>query len=234
MTRAAESDWSGAVAAFDVAVRVGDAVTDLDVLGNLGNAALQLGDDAAQQHFYALGLSRAREAGAVMARGLRAAATVLRPPRGRRLVGRAQLRGRGARARPRASGHARSPLPPLAWLTLLAALQGRPEYDDRLRELEEVAGAHPLGILTDPVHDLTRWAKGSPRHRRLGHLRSPAPPAPAARARPSPGWLPSTGSTPPSAPTNPSWPAAGSRSSPGSPSPPAGPGRWPPSPTAAP
>jgi DNA-binding CsgD family transcriptional regulator len=51
--------------------------------------------------------------------------------------------------------------PPLAWLTLLAALQGLPAYDDRLREAEEVAEAHPLGILTDPVHDLIRWAKGS-------------------------------------------------------------------------
>ena len=37
------------------------------MLGNLGNAALQLGDDDAQQHFYAYALSRAREAGAVMA-----------------------------------------------------------------------------------------------------------------------------------------------------------------------
>ena len=26
--------------------------------------------------------------------------------------------------------------------------------------LEELVAAHPLGILTDPVHDLTRWAKG--------------------------------------------------------------------------
>ena len=66
MTRVAGTDWSGAVAALDVALRAGDAVADLDVLGNLGNSALQLGDDAAQQHFYALGLSRAREAGAVM------------------------------------------------------------------------------------------------------------------------------------------------------------------------
>ena len=37
------------------------------MLGNLGNAALQLGDDDAQQRFYSLALSRAREAGAVMA-----------------------------------------------------------------------------------------------------------------------------------------------------------------------
>ena len=37
------------------------------MLWNLGNAALQLGDDAAQQHFYSYALSRAREAGAVTA-----------------------------------------------------------------------------------------------------------------------------------------------------------------------
>ena len=37
------------------------------MLWNLANAALQLGDDAAQQHFYSNALSRAREAGAVTA-----------------------------------------------------------------------------------------------------------------------------------------------------------------------
>ena len=65
--RAAEGDWSAAVAALDLALATGEEVTDLDVLGNLGNAALQLGDDDAQQRFYTLALSRAREAGAVMA-----------------------------------------------------------------------------------------------------------------------------------------------------------------------
>ena len=37
------------------------------MLGNLGNAALQLGDDDAQQRFYTLALSRARDRGAVTA-----------------------------------------------------------------------------------------------------------------------------------------------------------------------
>jgi hypothetical protein len=50
--------------------------------------------------------------------------------------------------------------PPLAWLALLAALQDRDDYDHRLTRLEELVAKHPLGILTDPVHDLTRWAKG--------------------------------------------------------------------------
>ena len=66
-----------------------------------------------------------------------------------------------------------------------------------------VVAAHPLGILTDPVHDLTRWAKGVPRRRRRRHLRRPAPPAPAPAPRRWRGWPPPSASTPPSAPTRP-------------------------------
>ena len=160
MTRAAETDWSGAVAALDVAVRAGDEVSDLDVLGNLGNSALQLGDDAAQQHFYALGLSRAREAGAVMG----VVYALQRLCFGHLVAGEwSAVRSCAgeALALARSVGPRALTAPPLAWLALLAALQGLPEYDDRLREAEEVAEAHPLGILTDPVQDLLRWAKGS-------------------------------------------------------------------------
>jgi DNA-binding CsgD family transcriptional regulator len=160
MARAAASDWSGAVTAFDGAVRAGEAVSDLDVLGNLGNAALQLGDDAAQQHFYTLGLSRAREAGAVMA----VVYALQRLCFGHLVAGEwSALRSCADEALALAQGVGPRALtaPPLAWLALLAALQGRPEYDDRLREAEDVATAHPLGILTDPVHDLIRWAKGT-------------------------------------------------------------------------
>jgi DNA-binding CsgD family transcriptional regulator len=51
--------------------------------------------------------------------------------------------------------------PSLAWLALLAALQGRDDYESLLADLDEVVATHRLGILTDPVHDLTRWAKGA-------------------------------------------------------------------------
>jgi hypothetical protein len=44
-------------------------------------------------------------------------------------------------------------------LTLLAALQGDSDYDSLQTELEHVVLSQPLGILTDPVHDLTQWAK---------------------------------------------------------------------------
>ena len=46
---------------------LGEDVDDRDVLWNLGNAALQLGDDDGQQRFYSYALSRAREAGAATA-----------------------------------------------------------------------------------------------------------------------------------------------------------------------
>jgi DNA-binding CsgD family transcriptional regulator len=49
--------------------------------------------------------------------------------------------------------------PPTAWLALLAAIQNSDEYDGLLARLEGSVNA-PLGILTDPVHDLARWAKG--------------------------------------------------------------------------
>ena len=45
MTLAAEGDWAAAVAGPGRRLRVGEEVDDRDVLWNLGNAALQLGDD---------------------------------------------------------------------------------------------------------------------------------------------------------------------------------------------
>jgi DNA-binding CsgD family transcriptional regulator len=160
MSRAAEADWRAAVAALDVALRTGDEVTDLDVLGNLGNAALQLGDDQAQQHFYSLTLARAREAGAAMP----VVYALHRLCFGYLVAGDwAAVRGSAEEALTLATSMGQRALtaPPMAWLTLLAAHQRRNDYDTILAELDEVVAAHPLGILTDPVHDLTRWAKGA-------------------------------------------------------------------------
>lgn len=160
MTRAGNGDWATAVTALDAALASGDAVDDLDVLGNLGNAALQLGDEDAQQHFYTLTLSRARDAGAVM--------TVVYALH--RLCFGFLVAGDWAAVRSSAEealalvesvGQRALRAPALAWLTLLAALQGRDDYDALLADLDEVVATYPLGILADPVHDLTRWAKGA-------------------------------------------------------------------------
>ena len=160
MTLAARGDWADAVTALDRAVAHGDAVDDVDVLGNLGNAALQLGDDDAQQHFYALALSRAREAGAVMV----VIYALQRLCFGYLVAGDwAAVRSCAVEALELGTSLRQRALtaPPLAWLTLLAALQGRDDYDGLLADLDEVVAAYPLGILTDPVHDLTRWARGA-------------------------------------------------------------------------
>jgi DNA-binding CsgD family transcriptional regulator len=50
---------------------------------------------------------------------------------------------------------------PMAWLTLLAALQGRSDYAERLAEVQEIAASHRLGILTVPVRDLVHWAEAT-------------------------------------------------------------------------
>ena len=160
MTLAARGDWAEAVTALDVAVAHGDAVDDVDVLGNLGNAALQLGDDDAQQHFYGVALSRAREAGAVMV----VIYALQRLCFGHLVAGDwAAVRSCAVEALELGTSLRQRALtaPPLAWLTLLAALQGRDDYDGLLADLDEVVAAYPLGILTDPVHDLTRWARGA-------------------------------------------------------------------------
>jgi DNA-binding CsgD family transcriptional regulator len=57
-------------------------------------------------------------------------------------------------------GHPAMTTPPTAWLALLAAVQGRDDYDELLLRAEEGA-SHPLGILADPVHDVLRWAKAA-------------------------------------------------------------------------
>jgi len=50
---------------------------------------------------------------------------------------------------------------PLALQTLLAARQGKPDYDTLLAQVEAVAATQQLGILADPLRDVTGWAKGT-------------------------------------------------------------------------
>ena len=159
MTYAAEKDPSKAIACLRVAFEVGVDVDDLDVLGNLGNAALHVGDDEAAHRFYELMLSRARARGTAMA--------VIYALQ--RLCFGHFVRGDLASVRRAADealalGHSLNQpavtASPLAWLTLLAAVQARDDYGTLLEQLEDVATSQPLGILADPVHDVTRWAKG--------------------------------------------------------------------------
>ena len=159
-THVAGGHWSAAAESLDLALRTGEQVDDRDVLWNLGNAALQLGDDDAQRRFYGYALARAREAGAITA-----VVYCLQ-----RLCFSSYLAGDLVAARSNAEeavaladgiGQPALTALPMGCLTLLAAVQGRDDYDALLLRLEDLATSYPLGILTDPVHDMTRWAKGA-------------------------------------------------------------------------
>jgi DNA-binding CsgD family transcriptional regulator len=160
LTASAANDWVRAAATFERAVEVGRQVEDVDVLGNLGNTALNLGDDDAARFFYSTMVSSARELGAGMAviYGMERLAFAQFPS------GQWQsLRSAVDEALTLAHSVGQPTLTaaPLAWLTLLDALVGGEDFDQHLTMLEAVAARYPLGILTDPVHDLTRWAKGA-------------------------------------------------------------------------
>jgi DNA-binding CsgD family transcriptional regulator len=133
-------------------------VGDREVLWNLGNAALQLGADDAQRHFYDLALSRAREAGAVTA----VVYALERLCFSHYLagdVGSARSAADEALSLASSVGQPALTALPTAWLTLLSALQGREDYDDLLDRLEQVVARNQLGILAGPVHDVARWAR---------------------------------------------------------------------------
>jgi len=159
LTASAEGDWAHAVTALERAMAAGRQVEDLDVLGNLGNTALSLGDDEGALFSYSTMVSGARESGAGMVvYGLERVAFA------QFLAGRwAAVRSSVDEALTLARGVGQPTLTaaPLAWLALLAALAGTDDYAHHLARLEAVVATQPLGVLTDPLHDVTRWAKGT-------------------------------------------------------------------------
>jgi DNA-binding CsgD family transcriptional regulator/tetratricopeptide (TPR) repeat protein len=160
LTASAEHDWARATATLDRALDAGRQVEDLDVMGNLGNAALHLGHDDGAQHNYSAMVSAARELGAgmVVIYGLERLAFAQFPAAPWTTV---RSCADEALTLARSVGQPTLAAAPLAWLALLAALTGSDDYEHHLAEAEKVVAQHPLGILTDPVHDLTRWAKGT-------------------------------------------------------------------------
>lgn len=181
MTLVAEAGGAGAVEAADLAFELGEDVDDRDVLWNLGNVALQLGDDARQLRFYSFALSRAREAGAATA----VAYCLQRLCFAHWATGdHVALRTSAEEAVSLGTSIGQPALTalPTAWLVVLAAQQDRDDHDELLQRLEGLVAAHRLGITADPVHDLTRWATGiraagsgdaAGAHHQLARLRLP-------------------------------------------------------------
>ena len=168
MTCTAGGDLRGACDALRTAAIIGVEVDDREVLWNIGNCALHLGDDDIQSQSYSVALSRARDAGAVTA-----VVYALQRLCFSNFVAGDMLAVRTNAEEALALGEtlhqSAMTTPPLAWLALLAALQGTDDYDGLLSKVEDGVAQAPLGILADPVHDLLRWAQGT-RAAALGDL----------------------------------------------------------------
>lgn len=160
MSHAGQSDWPAALESGRAAFEAGDSVDDADVLGNLGNVALAVGADEEQRRFYERMLSRSREQGAALS-----VIYALDRLGFSHIVGGdlAALRSASEECLSLSASVSQPALSalPRAWLALLAALQGHDDVEVRLTELDAVLAAHPLGILSDPVHDVMRWARGA-------------------------------------------------------------------------
>jgi DNA-binding CsgD family transcriptional regulator len=151
-------DWGGAITALRTALADGMATDDRAVWANLGNMALHLGDDAAHRSFFTAILAAARTDGAVM--------EVLYALH--RLCFSQYAAGDWAAVRrsadeavslARSIGQPAQTGTPLAWLTLLAALQGRADYDELLDTATGLLAARRLGVMDGFVADVLRWAR---------------------------------------------------------------------------
>ena len=161
LTHASANEWAPALVSLRAAMDAGADVDDLYLLSHLGNTALHLGDEEAHRRCFTAMVAGSRDAGAAML-------VLYALPRlgfTQLVTGQwAALRSSAEEALALSVSAGQRPLGavPLGWLTLLAALQGRPaaEYDPLLAELDSAAD-QPLGVLADPVHDLMRWAQGT-------------------------------------------------------------------------
>jgi DNA-binding CsgD family transcriptional regulator len=160
LTATGDKDWARAMAGLERALAAGRDVEDLDVMGNLGNTALHLGHDEGARFYYSAMVSTARHAGAgmVVIYALERLAFV-QLPTGPWAAMRSSVDE--ALSLARSVGQPTLTAAPLASLALLAALTGSDDFDHHLAAVEDVAARYPLGILTGPVHDATRWAKGA-------------------------------------------------------------------------
>lgn len=160
LTASADRDWSRVIPALRRALDAGRQVEDLDVMGNLGNTALHLGHDEGARFSYSAMESTAREAGAgmVVVYALERLMFAQLPTGPWTAV---RSCADEALALAVSVGQPTLTAPPLACLALLAALTGGDDVDDRLAALEDIAVRHPLGIMTGPTRDVTRWAKGT-------------------------------------------------------------------------
>ncbi|MDT4910154.1 MAG: hypothetical protein QOI69_3395 [Pseudonocardiales bacterium] len=151
--------WAPALHSLHAAVDASAEVEDPDVLAHVGNTALHLGDDQAHRSCFTRMLAGARDRGA----GMLVLYALPRLAFADLLSGDWSRVGAAANEAVTLSadtGQAALGAAPLGWLTLLAALQGTADYGTVRTRLDDTVAQQHLGVLTDAVHDLSRWAAG--------------------------------------------------------------------------
>jgi DNA-binding CsgD family transcriptional regulator len=150
-------DLAHAATTLRSALEIGRSLDETDLLTNMGIAAFHLGDDEAFRSAFTRQLTRSRGAGAM---GLvlfalpRLALAELSSGR----WGDATSNAAEALELARSTGQTALTAMPLAELALHAALRGEADYDERLRQLDQVMADERTGILGELVHDSRRWA----------------------------------------------------------------------------
>jgi hypothetical protein len=140
----------------DPSLWTGCAGCEPDIVANLGNTAIHLGHDDIAHDCYHRVLADGRRTGAITV-------VLYALPR---LAFTQLLRGQWDQVRHAAHeaidlatsvGQPALTAAPLAWLALLAALQGDAAFEEH-RHAAHAAGDQPLGVLAQLVRDLQRWA----------------------------------------------------------------------------
>jgi DNA-binding CsgD family transcriptional regulator len=153
-------EMAEAAAVWREAFRIGRTLPpDVDLLANLGVAALHLADHEAVRWTYGGLLALARDGGSVT----NAVWALSRLPSAQVAAGdwsTAAASANEALVLARGIGQAPLTAMPLAWLALLAAFRGESAWPDALAELEEMRTAGPMGIVGAAAADMTEWAKG--------------------------------------------------------------------------
>jgi DNA-binding CsgD family transcriptional regulator len=132
---------------------------DVDLLANMGLAAMHLGDDTVVHRNLTWLRDFARESAAVsVVVFAQARLPMADVPAGRWDA--ASASAAEAVELARSAGLPSMTALPLAWQTLLAALRGSQDGADVLEELERLRARQPIGIVSVAVADLIEWAKG--------------------------------------------------------------------------
>jgi len=154
---------------------------DVDLLANMGLAAVHLGDDTVVHRSFTWLRDFGRESAAVsVVVFAQARLPMADVPAGRWDA--ASASATEALELARSAGLPSMTALPLAWQTLLAALRGSQDGADALGELERLRARQPIGIVSVVVADLIEWAKGvaawtsdaDAAMRHLGRLTHPA------------------------------------------------------------